>query len=89
MENWEKYDIDKRIISSISKLEFKAPTTIQKKVIPSALEGRDIIARGKTGSGNTLAFLVPLIQRILQKEEDNTLIKGLIIVPSSELGINF
>lgn len=41
------------------------PTLIQEKAIPLALEGKDLLARARTGSGKTAAYAVPVIQRIL------------------------
>ncbi len=66
----------------LDKLGFKIPTPIQYKAIPIAIEGKDIIGIAQTGTGKTIAFGIPLIQRLAQKKG-----KGLILVPTRELAI--
>ena len=45
---------------------YKVPTPIQRKGIPPLLEGRDVVAMARTGSGKTAAFLVPLFQKLMK-----------------------
>jgi ATP-dependent RNA helicase DDX56/DBP9 len=52
-------------LQAISHLGWSEPTPIQEKAIPLALEGKDILARARTGSGKTAAFCIPVIQKIL------------------------
>lgn len=59
---------------------FTTPTPIQHQVIPGALEGNDVIGIAQTGTGKTLAFGIPMIQRIARQKE-----QALIIVPTREL----
>jgi len=66
----------------LDKLGFRMPTPIQCKAIPIAIEGKDIIGIAQTGTGKTIAFGIPLIQRLAQKKG-----KGLILVPTRELAI--
>lgn len=70
------------LLEKINKLGFVEPTPIQHKTIPIAIEGNDIIGVAQTGTGKTLAFGIPLIQRLVQN-------KGiaLILVPTRELAI--
>ncbi|KAK3714558.1 hypothetical protein QZH41_014227 [Actinostola sp. cb2023] len=79
--------LDDRITRAISKLNWSKPTPIQEKAITLALEGKDILARAKTGSGKTAAYAVPIIQRILQDKQSNpeSEIRALVLVPSKEL----
>ncbi|WP_051556343.1 DEAD/DEAH box helicase [Alkalihalobacterium bogoriense] len=60
------------------------PTPIQISTIPPALEGRDIIGQAQTGTGKTLAFLLPLLQKI---QVSNNKIQALILSPTRELAI--
>lgn len=60
--------LEPRILQAIAKENFTSPTPVQAKAIPLALEGKDILARSKTGSGKTAAYVLPVIQSILQKE---------------------
>ena len=57
--------IDSRILRALADLEFSRPTLVQSKAIPLALEGKDILARARTGSGKTAAYCIPVIQKIL------------------------
>ncbi|MBM7693690.1 superfamily II DNA/RNA helicase [Peribacillus deserti] len=61
---------------------FKAPTTIQEKAIPPLLEGKDVIAESPTGTGKTLAYLLPVLNAI---NEENGSIQALILASSHEL----
>ena len=54
--------LDDRILKAIAKLGWIEPTLIQERGIPLILEGKDLLARGRTGSGKTGAFAVPLVQ---------------------------
>src|SRR3972149_7958922 len=71
-----------RLLQILDTLKFTSPTPIQKKSIPVAIEGKDIIGIAQTGTGKTLAFGIPIIQRL-------NIIKGrgLIIVPTRELAL--
>ncbi|MFH1563251.1 MAG: DEAD/DEAH box helicase [Nitrospirota bacterium] len=66
----------------LDELGFKVPTPIQYKAIPIAIEGKDIIGIAQTGTGKTIAFGIPMIQRLAQKKG-----YGLILVPTRELAI--
>uniref|UniRef100_A0A3Q1GJ09 Probable ATP-dependent RNA helicase DDX56 n=1 Tax=Acanthochromis polyacanthus TaxID=80966 RepID=A0A3Q1GJ09_9TELE len=80
--------LDDRLLKAVADLGWSQPTLIQEKAIPLALEGKDLLARARTGSGKTAAYAVPVIQRILTskqsvREQD---VRALILVPSKELG---
>ncbi|KAF7653854.1 hypothetical protein LDENG_00077600 [Lucifuga dentata] len=80
--------LDDRLLKAVADLGWAQPTLIQEKAIPLALEGKDLLARARTGSGKTAAYAVPLIQRILTskqsvREQD---VRALILVPTKELG---
>src|SRR3972149_1182391 len=68
------------ILAVLAKLNFKTPTPIQDRSIPAAIEGKDLIGIAQTGTGKTLAFGIPMIQRIAQVKT-----KGLILLPTREL----
>lgn len=72
-----------RLLELLAAMQFKNPTPIQQKAIPVALEGKDIVGIAQTGTGKTLAFGVPLIQRMLQTSTGVTL----IILPTRELAL--
>lgn len=54
---------------AVADLGWSQPTLIQEKAIPLALEGKDLLARARTGSGKTAAYAVPIIQHILTSKQ--------------------
>lgn len=61
MENqFRQYPLEEDILGALDALGYTQPTEIQAAVIPSILNGRDIIAKSKTGSGKTAAFAIPI-----------------------------
>ncbi|CAL1269120.1 unnamed protein product [Larinioides sclopetarius] len=85
--SFRDFGLDDRLLEAITCLNWKEPTLIQEKAIPLALEGKDILARARTGSGKTGAFLIPIIQQILQQKKTNFIQETtvLILAPSKEL----
>ena len=69
-----------KIIETLDKLKFIHPTPIQHKAIPVAIEGTDVIGVAQTGTGKTLAFAIPVVQRLSRSTG-----KCLVIVPTREL----
>ncbi|MFR9593490.1 MAG: DEAD/DEAH box helicase, partial [Rikenellaceae bacterium] len=67
------------IIDSLNKIGVVNPTPIQLCVVPRAVEGESVVARSQTGSGKTLSYLVPMIQRFMSGQ------RGLILAPTREL----
>lgn len=57
--------LDARLLRALSKLGFAHPTPVQSKLLPLALQGRDVLAQAPTGSGKTLAYALPAVQRVL------------------------
>lgn len=80
--------LDDRLLKALADLGWAQPTLIQEKAIPLALEGKDILARARTGSGKTAAYAVPVIQRILASKLSvrEQAVTALILVPTKELG---
>ncbi|KAF2971129.1 hypothetical protein GQX73_g2446 [Xylaria multiplex] len=74
--------------SGIEASHFQTPTDIQARAIPAALKGRDILGAAKTGSGKTIAFLVPVLEKLYRArwtEYDG--LGALIISPTRELAV--
>ncbi|MDP3899644.1 MAG: DEAD/DEAH box helicase [bacterium] len=80
--NFDGLGIAPRILDVLDKLQYSIPTPIQTQSIPHALEGKDIMGIAQTGTGKTLAFGIPTLQRLAQ-------LKGiaLIILPTRELAV--
>lgn len=72
--------IELSILRAINRLGFLRPTPIQQKAIPIAVQGHDIIGIAQTGTGKTLAFGVPMLQRLIREGG-----KGLVLTPTREL----
>ena len=64
---------------------FTTPTPVQAEAIPHALAGKDILATAQTGTGKTLAFLVPAIERLRASQSRN--VEVLVLVPTRELAM--
>ncbi|HEZ2484257.1 TPA: DEAD/DEAH box helicase [Neisseria meningitidis] len=79
-------NLDKNILSAVSSEGYESPTPIQAQAIPSALEGRDIMASAQTGSGKTAAFLLPTLQRLTKRsEKPGKGPRALVLAPTREL----
>jgi len=75
--------IEPNLLAMIDALKFTVPTPIQHKVIPLAIEGKDIIGIAQTGTGKTLAFGIPMVQRLGRAPAR----RGLVLVPTRELAL--
>ncbi|WP_043932202.1 DEAD/DEAH box helicase, partial [Bacillus sp. EB01] len=84
MSEFIKLGISKKVTNIMASNGIAVPTPIQEKVIPLALEGKDIIAQAQTGTGKTFAFLLPILERL---ELDAAHIQALIVTPTRELAI--
>ena len=81
MLDFEKLSVPRELIEKLNILKIKIPTEIQEKSIPIAIKGRDIIGSAQTGTGKTLAFLLPLLTRLLKNEIN----QAIIVEPTREL----
>ncbi len=79
--------ISQTLLAVLTRLSFVTPTPIQEKSIPVALEGKDIIGIAQTGTGKTLAFGIPMLERILASLKTEKKMKGLVLLPTRELAI--
>lgn len=83
-ESFEKLGIIAPLATGLHKAGIAVPTGIQAQVIPLALLGKDIIGQSATGTGKTLAYLLPLFQKIdIAKRE----LQAMILAPTHELAI--
>ncbi|MEZ7935110.1 MAG: DEAD/DEAH box helicase, partial [Sulfurospirillum sp.] len=74
------------IQKAIHEVGFKAPTKIQKSVIPLVLERKDVMARAQTGSGKSASFVLPILELWQEnKGEGKAKIKALVLTPTREL----
>lgn len=61
--------LDPRLLQAVAKQKYQSPTLVQSKVIPLALDGQDILAKAKTGSGKTAAYILPVLHNILKRKQ--------------------
>src|SRR3989339_806723 len=78
---FDNFRIDDRLKRNISYRNYKNPTPIQDQSVPEILKGRDLIGIANTGTGKTLAFLIPLLDKMLKDRNE----KVLIVAPTREL----
>ena len=71
------------LLRGLKDLGFARPTPIQTDAIPPAMEGRDVLACAQTGSGKTVAFLLPILEHLMTKPRRVT--RALIVTPTREL----
>ena len=81
MENFKLLKIEDSLKNSLQKMNFTKPTPIQSMAIPPALEGKDILGTAQTGTGKTLAFSIPLINKLIL--DKNAF--ALVMCPTREL----
>ncbi len=71
-----------KILEKLDKIKYTTPTPIQQKAIPPAINGEDIVGIAQTGTGKTLAFAIPILQRLAQVQG-----RALVLLPTRELAI--
>ncbi|AXX95568.1 ATP-dependent RNA helicase DbpA [Arcobacter ellisii] len=82
MNNFSKLNLSKEFLKNLDSLEFIKMTPIQEKSLPLSLENKDLIAQAKTGSGKTVAFSIPIVNKLNVKDFK---IQSLILAPTREL----
>jgi len=80
--SFSKLGISPAILAVLQKMKFSIPTPIQREAIPVAISGQDLIGVAQTGTGKTLAFGIPMIQRLPALRG-----KGLVLLPTRELAL--
>lgn len=82
MTDFLKLGIRKGVNHSLKSMGINAPTPIQEQTIPKVLEGHDVIAQAQTGTGKTLAFVLPILEKV---DVNNPETQALILTPTREL----
>lgn len=77
------FSLQPQILGKLQALNFQEPTPIQDKTLEKTISGADIIGLADTGTGKTLAFALPIINKILQNQDQN----ALIVAPTRELAV--
>src|SRR6266545_4858557 len=81
--SFTSFSLHADLLRGLDALGFAVPTPIQKDAVPPATEGRDVLACAMTGSGKTAAFLLPILQRLIDRPRGVT--RALVLAPTREL----
>ena len=84
MTHFDQLGVSETLCALLKKQGITAPTPVQEQAIPPMRAGRDVIAQAQTGTGKTLAFLLPLLEKIKPQGE---VAQALVIAPTRELAI--
>jgi superfamily II DNA/RNA helicase len=82
MTTFDKFNLPKNIVEALAKLQITTPTPIQSSTIQLSLDGHDVLASAQTGSGKTIAYLIPLIMKLTAGHGS-----ALILAPTRELAM--
>ena len=82
MNSFQQFNLLPFIVDALSEKRITKPTDIQARIIPAAMNGRDIIGKSQTGTGKTLAFLLPIIEAINPEEQA---VQAIVVAPTREL----
>ena len=84
MLSFANLNVNENLVALLKKKGIKEPTQIQQEALPAIMNGSDIIAQSQTGTGKTLAFLLPMFQEF---DPTSKKVQGLIVTPTRELAI--
>lgn len=89
IKTWVQCGISMKILNALKKHLYEKPTPIQAQAIPAIMSGRDLIGIAKTGSGKTIAFLLPMFRHIMDQRplEDGEGPIAVILTPTRELAL--
>lgn len=85
MVRFTELPISPSLQSRLAAAEFVTPTEVQAAAIPHAIEGKDILATAQTGTGKTLAFLIPILEKFLAQPGAG--VRALVLAPTRELAM--
>jgi ATP-dependent RNA helicase RhlE len=85
MQSFSELSISPSLKERLVAARFSTPTPVQAAAIPQALEGHDVIATAQTGTGKTLAFLIPVMEKLLATRVAG--VAALVLVPTRELAM--
>src|SRR2546421_3622150 len=85
MDSFTELPISQYMKDRLAAAHFSVPTPVQAAAIPQALAGKDVLAIAQTGTGKTLAFLIPVLEQL--RNIDAPGIAALVLVPTRELAM--
>jgi len=81
--SFTKFKLNEKVLAGVVANGYREPTPIQVQSIPPIMEGRDVLGTAQTGTGKTAAFVLPILQRLMQGSRGP--VRALIIAPTREL----
>ncbi|CAG7940685.1 unnamed protein product [Penicillium nalgiovense] len=84
---FQEFNLSRPILRGLAAVGFTDPTPIQRKAIPVALLGKDIVGSAVTGSGKTAAFIVPILERLLFRPRKVPTSRVVVLMPTRELAV--
>lgn len=86
--NFADLGLGPALLSAIERAKYESPYPIQVEAIPTVLQGKDLLGLAPTGSGKTAAYILPILQQLLQKEAPrDRSVPVLVLVPTRELAV--
>ena len=85
MNTFSELPLSAALQQKLAAAQFVTPTPVQAQALPPALEGKDVLATAQTGTGKTLAFLIPIIEMLLR--EPARQVNALVLLPTRELAM--
>lgn len=85
--SFQDMSLSRPILRGLASVGFTEPTPIQKKTIPVALLGKDVVGGAVTGSGKTAAFMIPILERLLYRPRKIPTSRVAILMPTRELAV--
>lgn len=83
--HFDSLGLKRELVATVARLGFERPTEIQSAAIPPALAGRHLLGCAMTGSGKTAAFLLPIVDRLMDQRRGVT--RALVLTPTRELAV--
>ena len=85
MTTFSELPLSSALQRKLAASQFVTPTPIQTRALPPALAGRDVIGTAQTGTGKTLAFLIPILEMLQHESSRHT--SALVLLPTRELAM--
>jgi ATP-dependent RNA helicase DDX54/DBP10 len=86
--SFQAMGLEKELLWGINRMGYKVPTPVQRKALPIALAGMDMVCMARTGSGKTCVFLLPLMQKI-KKHDPSCGVRAVVLSPTRYNSILF
>ena len=84
--SFQSLGLTKELLRGVLNLGYKVPTPVQRKALPVAMSGHDVVVMARTGSGKTAAFLLPLLSTLSDSRRTGKC-RGVVLSPTRELAI--